>query len=170
MRIWRADWGEGSELGNYSRARGTPLVWERDPSSAFSLDPERPPDCSSRAGVGAGCRWGVGVVEECWMTRNDEGKIALIIYRGSLSCWLDRWCDYWWWIGRVNYLRVLLPKFVNKTSLCEILCAFHLMCVFWMFCCTITEAVFSWKSILFQLFNFLGRFAKWLQKQDTFLN
>ncbi len=26
------------------------------------------------------------------------------------------------------------------------------VCVRWMFCCTITEAVFSWKSILFQLF------------------
>ncbi len=34
-----------------------------------------------------------------------------------------------------------------------------------MFCYTTTEAVFSWKSILFQLLNFLERFVKWLQKQ-----
>ncbi len=76
-----------------------------------------PPSAPPRAGVETGWRWGVGVVEGRWKTRGNEGKTALIIYRDSLSCWLDRWRDYWWWIGRVNYLCVLLPKFVNKTSL-----------------------------------------------------
>ncbi len=43
MRIWRAVRGEGSELGNRSRARGTPSPGERGPSSAFSPNPEAPP-------------------------------------------------------------------------------------------------------------------------------
>ncbi len=63
MRIWRAV-REGPELG--------------------------PPSAPPCAGVGTGWSWGVGVVEICWMTRDDEGKTALIIYRGSLSYWLDR--------------------------------------------------------------------------------
>ncbi len=76
-----------------------------------------PPSAPPSAGVETGWRWGVGGVEGCLNTRDNAGKTALIIYRDSLSCWLDRWCDYWWWIGHVNYLRVLLPKCVNKTSL-----------------------------------------------------
>jgi hypothetical protein len=45
MRIWRAVQGEGSELGNHSRARGTPLDRGEGTSSAFSPDPECSPKC-----------------------------------------------------------------------------------------------------------------------------
>ncbi len=90
---------------------------ERAPSSAFSPDPECSPECSSPCWGRNGLKVRSRVVEGLWKTRDNEGKTALIIYRDSLSCWLDRWCDYWWWIGRVNYLRVLLLKLVNKTSL-----------------------------------------------------
>ncbi len=47
MRIWRAVRGEGSELGNRSRARGTPLAQGEGPSSAFGPDPEAPQNCLS---------------------------------------------------------------------------------------------------------------------------
>ncbi len=68
MCIWHAVRGEGSELG-------------------ISPDTERsPPSASARAGVATGWRWGVGVVEGCWTTRNDE----VIIYKDSLSyLWID---------------------------------------------------------------------------------
>ncbi len=69
-----------------------------------------PPSAPPCAGVETGWRWGVGVVKGCCKMRDYAGKTVLIIYRDSLSCWLDRWCEYWWWIGHVNYLCVLLTE------------------------------------------------------------
>ncbi len=72
MCIWRAVCGEGMSVCHLAR-----------PSA---LPPVLLPPCWGRNGL-KGRSWG-------GMTRNDEDKTALIIYRGSLSCWLDRWCYY----------------------------------------------------------------------------
>ncbi len=68
MHIWRAVRGEGSELGNYSRARVLPPTGERGPSSAYSPDPECSPECSSlcwdRNGLKVRSRGGGGTLED----------------------------------------------------------------------------------------------------------
>ncbi len=88
-----------------------PSPGERGPSSAFSPDPESSP--LRHAGVETDWRWGVGVVEGLWKTRDNGGKAAWL-FIGVLS-------RVYWRIGRVNYLRVLLPKFLNKTSLIQLI-------------------------------------------------
>ncbi len=51
-----------------------PEPGERGPSSAFSPDPESSP--LPHAGVETDWRWGVGVVEGLWKTRDNGGKAA----------------------------------------------------------------------------------------------
>ncbi len=52
---------------------------------------------------------------ELWKTRDNGGKAAWL-FIGVLSSvyWVSDG-DYWWWIGCVNYARVLLPKLVCET-------------------------------------------------------
>ncbi len=59
-----------------------PSPGERGPSSAFSPDPESSP--LPHAGVETGWRWGVGVVEGFWKTRDNGGKAAWL-FIGVLS-------------------------------------------------------------------------------------
>ncbi len=76
MRIWRAVRGECSELGNRSQAWGTPLARGEGPGPRKPLPPH--------AEVETGWRWGVGVVEGCWKTRDNGGKAAWL-FIGVLS-------------------------------------------------------------------------------------
>ncbi len=62
-----------------------PPTGERGPSSACSPDPECSPQSAPPcAGIETGWRWGVGVVEGRWKTRENEGKTAWL-FIGILS-------------------------------------------------------------------------------------
>ncbi len=74
MRIWRAVRGEGSELGNRSRARGTPLAQGEGSELGIWPGPRSSP--LPPAGVETDWKWGVGVVEGFWKTRDNGGKAA----------------------------------------------------------------------------------------------
>ncbi len=82
MRIWRAVRGEGSELGNSSRARGTPLA--RGEGSKLGIWPGPKSSPLPLAGVKTDWKWGVGVVEGFWKTRDNGGKAAWL-FIGVLS-------------------------------------------------------------------------------------
>ncbi len=88
MRIWRAVRGEGSELGNRSRARGTRLA--RGEGSELGIWPGPRSSPLPPAGVETDWKWGVGVVEGFWKMRDNGGKAArLFIVVLSSVYWIS---------------------------------------------------------------------------------
>ncbi len=61
MRIWRAVRGEGSELGNRSRARGTPLARARHLARTLKLPPT---PCWGGNGLEVSSWGGGGILED----------------------------------------------------------------------------------------------------------